>query len=392
MSITTKELRGEAASLISRVTDLRHELHAHPEIALSEHETRKRLVTWLSGEGVLKRCVVDAPRLGTDLVIEFPGRDREQVIGLRADMDALPVEEKTGLPYQSQFKGMMHACGHDGHMAVLAGTLVLLHRLGVLPPTSVRAIFQPGEEEVCAGAKLVEAGVCDGLSRVYALHGWPGMEAGMVSSKPGVMLAAADTFEIRCIGKAAHGATPEQGNNPLASAAKLVGRLLALHHRYARTQGAVITPCAVQGGQNTNTIPGTARILGTTRYLDAETGRAMKQEIADEAQRVSEMYSTACEITHRSLYHIPVINDPREMKRVRKTAEQVLGEGRFLEMPSHHMVAEDFAFYLDRVPGCMFKLGLGENRAKLHSDYFDFEDQALESGILMMSSLALGTV
>lgn len=376
--------------LLPEIIALRHELHTSPEIALHEHATRNYLVSWLTEQGVLDTALVYEPFLGTDLVFEKPGNDRSTVIGLRADMDALPVTERTELSYQSRISGMMHACGHDGHMAMLAGAIVLLHRAGIALPYTVRAIFQPGEEQVCAGADLVSAGVCDGLTRVYALHGWPGLEVGKVSSKPGVMLAAADTYEIICTGKAAHGATPEQGNNPLVPVSEIVGRLLELHACFSREHGAVITPCAVMGGHNTNTIPGSATILGTTRYLDPQVGNRMEQEIASAVQEISGKYGTACDISHKRLYHLPVVNNSAEVQRVRDTAELVLGEGCYQAMDSHYMVAEDFAFYLDKVPGCMFQLGLGEAHAKLHSDTFDFADEALEAGMLMLASLALG--
>lgn len=374
--------------LLPSITSLRHDLHTFPETAYQETGTRKRLLCWLEKEQVLAHLTVHHPLIGTDLTAELPG-NMPGVIGLRADMDALPVEEKTGAPYRSKRPGVMHACGHDGHMAVLAGAAAVLSRIDPDERSAVRLIFQPGEEEVCAGAELVKAGVCRGLDKVYALHGWPGIPRHVISTKPGVLTAAANTFTIEFRGVSCHGAAPEAGNNPLIPAAELVMRLAQLHREVSQKHQAVVSCCSVQGGQGSNVIPGTAVVRGTTRYLDVGIGENIREEVRKAAEECGQKYGTAADIDYQCRYRIPVINNEGEAARVERTAINLFGPGGFQVMPRHSMVAEDFAFYLERVPGCMYLLGMGESHAGLHSQHFDFDDEVLRTGILMMVSLAM---
>jgi len=391
-------LRQCVLELLLDIAALRHDLHAHPERGWDVCRTRDRLLSWLTAHGVETQPVSYLGRTELVFDLQLSGDSRAPLVGLRADMDALPVQERAeaSSEFRSVREGMMHACGHDGHMAILVGTLAAASRAagdrGLFPegfPVNVRAIFQPAEEEICGGAELAASGVCEGLERIYALHGWPGLPVGRIVSKPGVFFAAAATYSICLHGTPAHGAAPQEGNNPIVPAALLITALQDLHERYSKSCGAVITTCAVSGGQSTNAIPGETCILGTTRYLDAETGAAIEQDIRRAHDFIVKDAGITSDFVYESRYHMPLVNNADEVKRLQGAVTDMLGPQCYAEADSHTMTAEDFAFYLDRVPGCMFRLGIGRDAAPLHSSSFSFADEAIESGILTFLGLLL---
>jgi len=391
-------LRQCVLELLPDIVDLRHDLHAHPERGWDVYQTRERLLSWLAAHGVEAQPVSYLGRSELVFDLQLSGDPRAPLVGLRADMDALPVQERaeTSREFRSVHEGMMHACGHDGHMAILAGTLAAAKRAvgdkGLFPegfPVNIRAIFQPAEEEICGGAELAASGVCEGLDRIYALHGWPGLSAGRIVSKPGVFFAAAATYSICLHGTPAHGAAPEEGNNPIIPAALLITALQDLHEQYSQSCGAVITTCAVSGGQSTNAIPEETRILGTTRYLDRETGAAVERDIRRAHDFIVKDAGISSDFVYESRYHIPLVNNAAEVNRLERAVTDMLGPQCWAEADSHTMTAEDFAFYLDRVPGCMFRLGIGTDAAPLHSSSFSFSDEAVEYGVLAFLGLLL---
>jgi amidohydrolase len=386
MSIKRADLLERIEEILPEILSIRHRIHQSPELAGEEKQTRELLLSYVKELD----AILWQPKLGTDLVFEIPGRDPGKVIGLRADMDALPIEEQQPPAYGSKFHGMMHACGHDGHMAMLLGAAMVLSPLRNELSSTLRFIFQPGEEIACMGADLVAKGVCDGLDAVYALHNWPGLPAGQVSTRPGTFFAAANTFSLSVRGVGTHGATPEKGKNPLIPAAVLVEALTGLHEEISADYGGVISVCMVQGGQNTNVIPSEAVVAGTTRYTDKAVGDMIEQRIREITSEISKRYAIPIDISYERKYYLPVINDPHQADIVADTAIGVLGEDGYRTAEKHAMTAEDFAFYLDTVPGCMFWLGAGESSAPLHAGTFDFNDEILKNGILMFCALALG--
>ena len=387
MTITHDSIRSLIDSILPDLVVFRHTLHQRPELAGQEYETRELLKAMIAPHDPL----FWQPKLGTDLVFEIPGRDPGRVIGFRADMDALPLDETDRrLPYASQHPAVMHACGHDGHMAVLMGTALVLSKIRDKLPCTVRMIFQPGEEEACLGAKLVEKGVCDGLETVYGFHNWPGLPVGTVSSRPGILFAAANTFRTTVTGVGAHGAAPEKGNNPIIAAAKAVLQIQDLHDSLQRENSGVVSVCAVQGGSNTNVIPSEVSISGTVRYIDAQVGERIEAAIREVFQRTSEESGVSVSMDYDRSYHLPVINSIAEVERLRYVTESCLGDSAYIEAESYTMTAEDFAFYLDRVPGCMFWLGSGVDSPQLHTQSFDFNDEAMAPGIHVLTALALG--
>lgn len=379
-------LTAKILEILPMVRDLRHALHQIPEIAGKEEKTRELL----KERAKALDPIFWQPKLGTDLIFELPGRDPGKVIGLRADMDALPIRERADLPYTSLHEGLMHACGHDGHMSILLGTALIAKSFQQYLPSTVRFIFQPGEEVLCLGADLVEKGACDGLDSVFALHNWPGLPTGSVSSKPGTFFAAANDFKATFNGVGAHGAAPEKGSNPLIPAADAILRLKGVHDRFSRENGAVVTVCSLQGGRNSNVIPSKVTMTGTVRYTDLETGLQIEQAMEEELSTTAAMYSCSHEIAFDKGNYLPVINDAEHVEKVASAVKKVLGEGAYIPAETHTMGAEDFAFYLQKTPGAMFWLGAGTSHAPIHSEGFDFNDDTLMNGIEVFSALIFG--
>ncbi len=380
------KLRAGIKDILSLVRSIRRSIHSEPEIALKEHKTRKKIADALSDTSL----TVWEPLLGTDLVGELKGNGNETVL-LRADMDALPIREETGVPYCSTVPGMMHACGHDGHIAILIGTVLVLDALKEYLNASVRFVFQPAEELTCAGADLVRLGVCDGVEAVFALHCWPGLAMGSVSTRAGPAFAAADHFRIEFTGKGCHGAMPETGNNPITPAARLASELDEMHRRENAADGSVISVCTLHAGDSSNVIPDKSVLRGTMRYLSKERGDELEGRITLLAKRIAAGSGIEVDVVHERKYALPVINSHRGYALVRDLATEHLGTERFVELEKPSMGAEDFAFYLDGRDGAMFRLGVGEERPRLHTCKFDFNDDALETGILMLSLIALNS-
>jgi amidohydrolase len=384
--LTREQLRTYIEEILPKIRKLRHELHAIPELAGEEFETHEVLKQQTDTLNPLYW----QPKIKTDLVFEIPGGDPGKVVGFRADMDALPLLETSRIPYHSTHSGKMHACGHDGHMSILMGTAMVAHAFRSSLPNTIRFIFQPGEEAACMGAELVEKGVCDGLSAVYGFHNWPGLPVGAVSCKSGIMFAAAHSFKVVFKGIGTHGATPEKGLNPLIPAADTVLRLQNLHTRYNEESGAVISVCAVQGGMNSNVIPSEAVVQGTTRYIDTAIGEAIEASIREEMRKSAETCNVEYSLEYEKKYYIPVVNDSDQTENLRLAVNKVLGDEAYIPAKTHTMGAEDFAFYVNRVSGCMFWLGTGEDCAPIHSNKFDFNDDSIMNGILVLCSLMFG--
>ncbi|MFH0919823.1 MAG: M20 family metallopeptidase [Fibrobacterota bacterium] len=380
-------LKAHISPLIPRIREFRRDLHSEPEIGLMEYKTHKKIRKALAETSLS----FWEPLLGTDVIAELKGKSSRTVC-LRADIDALPVEEKTGLPYASRIQGMMHACGHDGHTAILTGAALALNALKEELPVSVRFIFQPGEEKICAGRTLVERGACDDTEAAYALHAWPGLPVGTVSCRKGPIFAAGAGYKIEFLGKGGHGAMPEAARNPIPAVARAVDQLLALHRKVNPMDHSVVTPCVMHAGTLANIIPESAVLEGTFRYLSTERGDQLEETIRGIAASVAQAEGISHAVAIHRIYAIPVVNTDLGAAFVKELAETCLPKGGFLEADKASMGSEDFAYYLtnDR-QGAYFRLGMGENAASVHNPLFDFNDEALETGILMFCLIALNS-
>ncbi|MBL8025813.1 MAG: amidohydrolase [Fibrobacteres bacterium] len=379
-----EKLKKEIEKVLPDVKSFRHRLHEEPEVALAEHLTQQKILKFID----TLPLDLHKPYIGTDVVADLSGKTDRMVV-LRADIDALPMTEETGADYSSKIKGMMHACGHDGHTAILAGTARVLSALQKELPVSVRFVFQPGEERVAAGKKLVAAGALGNAEAAFALHGWPGLPVSAIQSRSGVFYAAGSSFAVDIIGKGCHGAKPENGINPIPMAGKLVHELYKIHQREHSKDGSVITVCVVNSGTLSNIIPDKARIAGTVRFLEEARGDVLEKMIRDAAAEAVAGTGATAVVEYTNFYDMPVINSEDGYQRIKKAVASVLPSGSFVEAEAPTMGNEDFAFYLKGRKGAMMGLGQGKDRAVLHNAHYDFNDDTIATGILMFCTLIL---
>ena len=376
----------EIDRILPDITNIRHVIHQNPEIAVKEYQTAELIRKTLGPTNI--RLL--EPFLETDVVGILEGEEKGKNVTLRADIDALPMQEKTDLPYASQRDGFMHACGHDGHTAMLIGAALVLNRFRAEFNGSVRFVFQPGEEIVAAGKDLVGRGALKDPQpdAVVALHAWPDIGAGVIASKPGVLLAAADFFKVEIKGKGAHGARPENSIDPVLTAARVVEALQAVVSRNISVlDPVVLSVCRICGGTNSNVIPDSVELEGTTRYFKPELGRKIAADMERIIKGVCDSMGASYEFSYDSPY-IPTINDAGIVDIGRKIAGEALGPDFWHELEDPSMGGEDFSYYITEYPGAMFRIGMGGG-ASLHNARFDFNDKALKNGILFLVLFAL---
>ncbi|NLC71690.1 MAG: amidohydrolase, partial [Desulfuromonadaceae bacterium] len=297
-------------------------------------------------------------------------------------------------PYRSRVEGVSHACGHDGHSAMLIGAAAVLSRLRDSIEGTVRFVFQPGEEIVAGARDLVAKGIlADPCPKaVLAIHGWPGIGAGVVGSRPGPMMAAADMFRITVKGKGAHGSMPEKSIDPILIGARIVEALQCIPgHRIAAVEPVVVSVGRFRGGSEVNVIPETATVEGTVRYLKPEIGERAAEHLENLVKGTCLAMGAGYQLEYSRDYPA-THNDAALVAQARKLTTETFGENSWLDIPSPSMGSEDFSYFLQQAPGAMFRLGMGESSPSLHSPYFNFNDQALERGIHFLVAMTLNVL
>ncbi len=373
---------GEVAELVG----LRRTLHADPELSLREERTAGRLEETLHGLGVR-----DVTRVaGTGVVGRIPGREPgAPTVAVRGDIDALPILEATGLPFASRNDGVMHACGHDVH----ASWTVAAARLLQAEPAAgdVLLVLQPAEETGEGAAAVLATGVLDEVSAIFGAHVDLTFEIGQAMIQAGAVGAAADRFEVELLGKGAHGARPHQGLDPIVGAAQVISALqTVVTRRVPPDQPAVVTVGVLEAGSAHNVIPERAVLKGTLRSLDPE----VRQLLADEVRHVAESVAAACrlEARVRMLQGTPaVLNDERATGWARAAASSVIGADAVKPLPAANMGGEDFAFYLERIPGCFIRVGArlpGLPVVGAHTPYFAPAEEAIFVGGALLAAAA----
>ena len=386
------------ADLIRRATELRRDLHAHPEIGYEEHRTSGVIASELEALGIEHATGLAG---GTGVLAWLPGDGDQDAIGLRADIDALPITEETNAPWASTIPGRMHACGHDGHTAILLGTAGNLARISADRglPRPVVMIFQPAEEGGGGGARMVEDGVLDGtvapdrIERIYGLHGWPHAPAGSAGTRPGPLLAASDRFEIEIEGVGSHAAWPQGSRDPVIAAAAITTALQTIVSRNCDPlDAAVVTVTMIEGGTAFNVIPRTARLGGTARSLQPEVRDLLETRIDEIATGIAAAHGCKAVANYQRGYPVTV-NEPGATGIFERVAREEIGDGNWFPVERPVMGGEDFAFYGERIPACFFLLGQQAEDADpmppLHSPKYDFNDGTIETGIRLMTRLAL---
>ncbi len=377
-------------TILSEIIDLRHELHQHPEIRFQESWTSNRISVALTKWGIPHRTGLGK---GTGIVASIAGKPGK-TIALRADIDGLEVEEATGLPYASRIPGRMHACGHDGHVANLLGAArVLLECRGALRGT-VRLLFQPGEEQGGGARYMIADGALDGVDAVFGLHGSPQFPAGTIAVKSGSLMASADFFRMVIQGKGCHGADPASAIDPVIVAAHITTALQTVVSREVDPrQPAVVTVAHIEAGTTTNIIPDTALLEGTIRSFDPETDALLREAIERIAGHTAQAFRASASVTFGEKAYPPLLNDAAMTELLIDSACRTIGAANVVVLTEPQMIAEDFACYLEKVPGAFFFLGMANEPEApyppLHSPYYDFNDTALRTGIGVMAELAL---
>lgn len=351
---------------------LRRELHYNPELSKQEFQTTTILQEFLEQKGI----TVTKP-LKTGLVASIK-RGEGKVIAFRADIDALPVKEETGLDFASGHENVMHACGHDGHAAILAFTLLCF----LEDPSwqgEVRGIFQPSEEMYGGAKPMLTSGALSGVDIIFALHIWPELEEGVLASTTGTIMASNDRFSIAIKGKSAHGATPHLGSDPIVAACNLVLSLQTLISReIAPWEGAVLTIGNISSGTAYNIIPAETILNGTIRTLKSSTRDKLEKGLLRLCHHTAKAFGTEAVIEYVEQYP-PTINHLEAVKLVQNNLPADLAY-KELEHPS--MAAEDFAYYLQEIPGALLFLGSGtkEYSYPLHHSKFNFDEKILSYG------------
>ncbi|MBL8789774.1 MAG: amidohydrolase [Rhizobiales bacterium] len=358
---------------------IRRDLHANPELQFEEHRTSAivaQILQELGFEvttGIAVTGVVGTLRNGSD----------ERAIAIRADMDALPIMETTGVPYASCRPGVMHACGHDGHTTMLLGLAFYLSANRNFDGT-VHLIFQPAEEDISGALRMVEEGIFDRfpVDAVFGLHNMPGLPVGQVIVRPGAITAAVDIVSARIIGVAGHGALPHQAVDPVVAASSAV---MALQTAVARNadplEPTVVTVGAINGGVLATAIPEAVTLKIGVRTTSEASRALMEKRIPEIIQQQAASFGCRAEVIYGEGYRYPVgINNPQVANLVRDIAVNMGQDPRLVELPGPIMFSEDFAYFLQQVPGCYFGLGSGDIKS-LHDPGYDFNDATLVPGV-----------
>ena len=375
-----------AADLQSEITAWRRDFHEHPELLYEVHRTAGIVSDKLKQFGC-DEVVTGIGRTGVVAVIKGKTDKSGKVIGIRADMDALPIEEATGAPHQSKIRGAMHACGHDGHTAILLGAAKYLAETRNFDGTAVM-IFQPAEEGGAGAEAMLKDGLLErfGVQEVYGLHNMPGIPVGNFALRPGPLMAAADRFDIQIEGKGGHAARPHEGIDTLLVACQVVTALQSIVARNVNPlESAVVSVCSIQAGNTFNVIPQHARLLGTVRTLTDEVRDLCETRMRAVVESVCAAYGATVKIEYNRGYPV-TRNHPEQADFLARIAAQVGGEGAVDADITPLMGAEDFSYMLEQRPGAYIFLGNGAT-AGVHHPAYDFNDEAIPYGVSLWAKV-----
>jgi amidohydrolase len=381
------EILTASHSRLEYVRTVRRELHRHPEVGANLPRTRSLVLRELGRMGLAVREDVAG-----GIVADLPGPAGSGIVAMRADMDALPVQEETGLDFASEIPGRSHACGHDAHTAMLLGAAELLADRRDRLPSGVRFLFQPNEENQPGGARfMVEAGCLDGVREVFGLHVWPGKPTGWFGTRPGPLMARPDVFSVTVRGRGGHASAPQQCADPILAASQLVTQFHTIvSRRLAPGERAVVSVCRFEAGTGYNIIPDTAFLQGTVRTLSEATGDLVRGVMQGMAEGLAAGMGVQADLSYERGFPV-VVNDPastaRGVRILKGMSEQVEGDIEPV------MAGEDFSHYLRRAPGCFLFMGCGpcaaNGRGGLHGSCFCLDEDCLPWGVAALAGLAL---
>ena len=407
MPITSHpNLSAHINTILDDLVAIRHDLHAHPELKFKESRTSSVIQKHLTDLGINfianiggKEPPSSTNNAGTGVLAHIPATIDAPgpCIGLRADMDALPITEISNNTYKSTNDAVMHACGHDGHTAILLGAAKILSQLDHRP-NPITLVFQPAEEGGAGAAKMIRDGIMTDLlgppiQKMFGLHGWPDQPLGTIATRPGPLLAATDMFTITVQGTQAHAAYPHLSNDPIVASSAIVTAAQSIVSRSTEpTDSVVLSITALHAGTAFNIIPAAAHMQGTLRTLSDESRTATKARFTQLAQSTAKALGCTAQIEWIPGYPVTK-NDPKMTHHVFEIAQSSANCTDTQLVPHATLGGEDFAFYAQLVPACFFFLGLAKDKNTpypgLHTPSFDFNDQSIPLGVEMMCRLAL---
>lgn len=375
-----------ARAVFDRVVAQRRDFHQHPELAFEEVRTSGKVVEWCRELGLGMRMGVGK----TGVIATLKGSRPGKTIALRADMDALPIQEANGHAFQSSIAGRMHACGHDAHTAMLLGVATVLREVEFAG--EVRFLFQPAEEGMGGAIPMIEGGALEGVDLILGQHMAPFQPTGTIAVTHGPAMAATDFFTLKIFGRGGHGAYPHLSVDAIPIAAQVITALQTIVSRTVDPlQAAVLSIGTIHGGFRSNVIAPEVELTGTVRTFDEQLRLAMPERIERIARMVSEAHGGSHKLDY-TLNYPPVINHPDGAALVERVAAEVLGAAN-VQRIAPSMGGEDFAYYLERIPGCFYWLGCRPEGAgeapNLHSPHFDLDEQSLLTGMHVMARAAL---
>ncbi|TVP83164.1 MAG: amidohydrolase [Alkalicoccus sp.] len=372
---------------------IRRHLHKHPELSMQEFQTTDLIMKTLAETDIELRKMEG----GTGVVGVLRGSGDGPTLGLRADIDALPIIEKSGLDFTSEIDGRMHACGHDIHTSIMLGAALVLNRCREQLNGTIKFIFQPAEETMQGALSVIKQGILTeepAVDKIVCLHTWPLIESGTVGVRYGPIMAAADTFVITVDGSGGHAAHPHKGIDPIPAAAQIITNLQTIvSRRLSPLESAVLTIGRINGGNADNIMAKNVTISGTVRSLDPE----LHQRIRDDIREISEFTAKASKTTAEVHFNPgcpAVINNTELVDTFTEAVKETMGEDSFVYLEEPSLGGEDFAFYLEEVEGMLFRVGTqvpGKEATtrSLHNPGIIFDEKAIPTGIQAMSSLAL---
>jgi amidohydrolase len=382
------EIKDIAHKFTPRLIEIRRHLHAHPELSGQEHQTSAYIA------GVLSSCGLNVQEAvgKTGVVGELIGNGSDRrTLAIRTDMDALPIQEQLNLDFVSANPGVMHACGHDVHATLGMGTAMVLSQLSDNLPGNVRFLFQPAEEIALGAQWMVEDGVMKGVDAIYGVHVFPSIPARQIGIRYGALTSAADNLEIVIQGESGHGARPHQAIDAIWIAAQVI---TTLQQAISRTQNPlhpiVLSLGQIEGGRAHNIIADRVIMKGTVRSLHPESYDNLPGWIENIVQGVCQIYGAKCQVDYRR--GVPSVhNDDTLTQIIEGATREAWGDESVQILPEPSLGAEDFSVYLDNVPGCMFRLGVGhENKTNypLHHPKFEIDENAILTGVVTMAYAA----
>ena len=378
------------ADLQSLLIDIRRHLHRHPEVGLQEHQTSAYLQHLLAEKGF----TIQGPFAGTGFAVEIEGAHPGPLIGYRTELDALPAPDAKSVPYASAASGVAHLCGHDAHMAIAVGVASLLQERRDRLRGSVRIIFQPNEENIPSGAPLMVAdGAIEGMREIFCLHCEPNLEVGRFGLRSAAATAAAASWMVHVFSaQAGHSARPHETIDTIWLASQILNSFYQLPGRvHDARRSAVLTACQFHAGEAMNVIPTEVRFGGTLRSIDIESLRLLSSKMNDVVEHFGAFYKA--EVLYEASLGVPaVINDAMLIKSVGDTVLEIFGTEAVFRIPEPSMGGEDFAFYLEHIPGALVRLGTrgnSETGYPLHHSLFDIDERSLLLGAQLMSEVLI---